>query len=79
MIEIPFMRFLKANIVGTAELTTLHTLSPYSSSKASADLLIMAYYRTYGLPTTISRCSSIYGSFQFPETSFEEGVDETIK
>ena len=49
------------------ELTPLHTSSPYSSSKASADLLVMAYYRTYGLPVTISRCSNNYGPYQFPE------------
>lgn len=49
------------------EDTPLHTSSPYSSSKASADLLVQAYYRTYGLPVTISRCSNNYGPFQFPE------------
>lgn len=49
------------------EQTPLHTSSPYSSSKASADLLVMAYYRTYGLPATISRCSNNYGPYQFPE------------
>lgn len=49
------------------EETPLHTSSPYSSSKASADLLVMAYYRTYGLPVTISRCSNNYGPYQFPE------------
>ena len=49
------------------EETTLHTSSPYSSSKASADLLVMAYYRTYGLPVTISRCSNNYGPYHFPE------------
>ena len=49
------------------ENTPLHTSSPYSSSKASADLLVMAYYRTYGLPVTISRCSNNYGPYQFPE------------
>ena len=41
--------------------------SPYSASKASADLLTMAYHRTYGLPVTISRCSNNYGPYQFPE------------
>lgn len=41
--------------------------SPYSASKASADLLAMAYHRTYGLPVTISRCSNNYGPYQFPE------------
>ncbi len=49
------------------EETPLHTSSPYSSSKAGADLLVMAYYRTYGLPVTISRCSNNYGPYQFPE------------
>ena len=49
------------------EETPLHTSSPYSSSKASADLFVMAYYRTYGLPVTISRCSNNYGPYQFPE------------
>lgn len=49
------------------ESTPLHTSSPYSSSKASADLLVMAYARTYGLPVTISRCSNNYGPYQFPE------------
>ena len=49
------------------EDTPLHTSSPYSSSKASADLLTLAYYRTYGLPVSISRCSNNYGPYQFPE------------
>ncbi|MGN0505885.1 MAG: dTDP-glucose 4,6-dehydratase [Lachnospiraceae bacterium] len=49
------------------ETTPLHTSSPYSSSKASADLFVMAYYRTFGLPVTISRCSNNYGPYQFPE------------
>ena len=49
------------------EETPIHTSSPYSSSKASADLLVMAYYRTYGLPVTISRCSNNYGPYHFPE------------
>ena len=49
------------------EQTPLHTSSPYSSSKASADLLVGAYGRTYGLPVTISRCSNNYGPYQFPE------------
>ena len=49
------------------ETTPIHTSSPYSSSKASADLLVMAYSRTYGLPVTISRCSNNYGPYQFPE------------
>ena len=49
------------------ETTPIHTSSPYSSSKAAADLLVMAYNRTYGLPVTISRCSNNYGPYQFPE------------
>lgn len=49
------------------ENTPLRTSSPYSASKASADLLVMAYHRTYGLPVTISRCSNNYGPYQFPE------------
>lgn len=49
------------------EQTPLHTSSPYSASKASADLLCTAYQRTYGLPITISRCSNNYGPYQFPE------------
>ena len=49
------------------EETPLHTSSPYSASKAGADLLVMAYGRTYGLPVTISRCSNNYGPYQFPE------------
>lgn len=49
------------------EETPLHTSSPYSSSKASADLFVLAYCRTYGLPVTISRCSNNYGPYHFPE------------
>ena len=45
----------------------LTTSSPYSASKASADLLALAFHRTYGLPVTISRCSNNYGPYQFPE------------
>ena len=49
------------------EETPIHTSSPYSSSKAGADLLVQAYNRTYGLPVTISRCSNNYGPYHFPE------------
>lgn len=49
------------------EETPLHTSSPYSSSKAGADLLVLAYYRTFGLPVTITRCSNNYGPYHFPE------------
>ena len=49
------------------EQTPIHTSSPYSSSKAAADLFVLAYHRTYGLPVTISRCSNNYGPYHFPE------------
>ncbi|RCW53394.1 dTDP-glucose 4,6-dehydratase [Halanaerobium sp. ST460_2HS_T2] len=49
------------------EDTPIKTSSPYSASKASADLLVEAYHRTFALPVTISRCSNNYGPFQFPE------------
>ena len=49
------------------ETSPIHTSSPYSSSKAGADLLVLAYHRTYGLPVTISRCSNNYGPYHFPE------------
>ncbi len=49
------------------EQTPIHTSSPYSASKASADLLVMAYHRAYGLPVTNSRCSNNYGPYPFPE------------
>lgn len=49
------------------EETPITTSSPYSSSKAAADLLVLSYYRTYGLPVSISRCSNTYGPYQFPE------------
>ncbi len=49
------------------EETPIHTSSPYSASKASADLLVQAYHRTFGLPATISRCSNNYGPYHFPE------------
>jgi len=49
------------------ETTPIHTSSPYSSSKAGADLLVLAYHQTYGLPVTISRCSNNYGPYHFPE------------
>lgn len=49
------------------ETTNLHTSSPYSASKASSDLLVMSYNRTFGLNTTISRCSNNYGPYHYPE------------
>ena len=49
------------------EDTPIHTSSPYSASKAGADLQVLAYSRTFNLPVTISRCSNNYGPYQFPE------------
>jgi len=49
------------------EQTPLCASSPYSASKASADLLVMSYFKTFNLPVTISRCSNNYGPYQFPE------------
>jgi len=49
------------------EDTPLSPNSPYSASKASADMLVMAYHRTFGLPAVITRCSNNYGPYQFPE------------
>ena len=49
------------------ENTPIHASSPYSASKAAADLLVLAYHRTYGLPVSISRCSNNYGPYHFPE------------
>jgi dTDP-glucose 4,6-dehydratase len=49
------------------ETSMIKPSSPYSASKASADLLVLAYHRTFGLPVTISRCSNNYGPYQYPE------------
>lgn len=49
------------------EETPIHASSPYSASKASSDLLVQAYHRTFGIPVTISRCSNNYGPYHFPE------------
>ena len=56
----------RPNLFFTEE-TPIHTSSPYSASKASADLLVLAYHRTYKLPVTITRCSNNYGPYHFPE------------
>ena len=58
---------LDAKELKFTETTPIHTSSPYSASKASADLLVLAYIRTFNLPATISRCSNNYGPYQFPE------------
>ena len=49
------------------EATPLSPRSPYSAAKASADMIVMAYHDTYGLPVNITRCSNNYGPYQFPE------------
>ena len=56
------------------EETPIHTSSPYSSSKAAADLLVLAYHRTYGLPVTISRCSNNYGPVSYTHLYFNGGL-----
>ena len=61
------------------ENTPLHTSSPYSSSKAAADLLVLAYHRTYNLPITISRCSNNYGPYQFPEKLIPLMIQKALK
>ena len=61
------------------EDTPIHTSSPYSSSKAGADLLVGAYHRTFGLPTTMSRCSNNYGPYQFPEKLIPVIFSKAIK
>ena len=60
------------------EDTPVHTSSPYSSSKASADLFVMAYNRTYGLNTSISRCSNNYGPYQHPEKLIPKALTNAL-
>ena len=61
------------------EQTPLQASSPYSASKASADLLVLSYYRTFGLPVTISRCSNNYGPYQFPEKLIPLMISKALK
>lgn len=61
------------------EQTPIHTSSPYSSSKASADLFVLAYARTFKLPVTISRCSNNYGPYQFPEKLIPVVISKALK
>lgn len=58
---------LEGSISYFTEDSSLHPSSPYSASKAAADLLVLAYARTYNLPISISRCSNNYGPYQYPE------------
>ena len=60
------------------ETNPLKTSSPYSASKASADLLTLAYHRTYNLNVTISRCSNNYGPYQFPEKLIPLMIDRAL-
>lgn len=61
------------------EETPINTSSPYSASKASADLLVQAYHRTYKFPMTISRCSNNYGPYQFPEKLIPLMISRVLK
>ncbi|WP_027937127.1 dTDP-glucose 4,6-dehydratase [Anaeroarcus burkinensis] len=61
------------------EETPLHTSSPYSASKAAADLLVLSYHRTYKLPVTISRCSNNYGPYHFPEKLIPLMISNALK
>lgn len=61
------------------EETPIHTSSPYSASKASADLQVLAYARTFKLPVTISRCSNNYGPYQFPEKLIPVVISKALK
>lgn len=61
------------------ENTPIHTSSPYSSSKASADLFVLAYARTFKIPVTISRCSNNYGAYQFPEKLIPVVISKALK
>ena len=61
------------------EETPIHTSSPYSSSKAGADLLVGAYHRTFGLKTTVSRCSNNYGPYQFPEKLIPVVISKALR
>jgi dTDP-glucose 4,6-dehydratase len=61
------------------EETPLHPNSPYSASKASADLMVLAYHHTFGFPAVITRCSNNYGPFQFPEKLIPLFVTNLLK
>ena len=61
------------------EETPIHTSSPYSASKAGADLLVLAYHRTFKLPVTISRCSNKYGPYHFPEKLIPLMIQKALK
>ena len=61
------------------EATPLAPNSPYSASKASADLMVRAYYETYGMPVNMTRCSNNYGPYQFPEKLIPLMINNCLK
>lgn len=61
------------------EETPFHTSSPYSASKGGADLLVLAYMRTFKLPATISHCSNNYGPYQFPEKLIPNTIEKALR
>lgn len=61
------------------ETMPLKASSPYSASKAGADLLVLSYYRTFGLPVSISRCSNNYGPYQFPEKMIPLMIEKALR
>ncbi|MEF9878781.1 MAG: GDP-mannose 4,6-dehydratase, partial [Clostridia bacterium] len=68
----------RADLFFTEE-TPIHTSSPYSASKASADLIVLAYARTFQLPVSITRCSNNYGAYQFPEKLIPLMISRALK
>lgn len=67
------------DIKSFSEEDILNPSSPYSVSKASADMLVMSYFRTFNLPVTISRCSNNYGPYQYPEKFIPIIITKAIK
>ena len=61
------------------ETNPIKASSPYSASKAGADLLVLAYHRTFKLPVTISRCSNNYGPYQFPEKLIPVVISKALR
>ena len=61
------------------EFSPLRPSSPYAASKASADLLALSYFRTYGLPVTVSRCSNNYGPWQYPEKLIPTAIAHALR
>lgn len=86
--EKPSFRFLQVStdeVFGSlgsegkfSEKTPLDPSSPYSASKASADHLVFAWHRTYGLPTMVTRCSNNYGPYQFPEKLIPHMINQAL-